>query len=46
MQNLMKFFTNTYELDSSISFEDPDPLVEKMKDEIRNLIQKKRKKCC
>ena len=43
MQNLMKFFMNSYELDSSISFEDPDPLVEKMKDEIRNIIQKKGK---
>ncbi len=43
MKNLMKFFLNTYELDSSISYDDPDPLVEKMKNEIRTLIEKKGK---
>ncbi len=43
MKNLMKFFLNSYELDSSISYDDPDPLVEKMKDEICSLIEKKGK---
>ena len=43
MENLMNFFLNSYELDTTIPYEDPDPVVEKMKDEIRGLIEKKGK---
>ena len=39
MENLMKFFSNDYELDSSISMDEPDPLVQKMENEIRKLIE-------
>ena len=35
----MKFFSNDYELDSSISMDEPDPLVQKMENEIRKLIE-------
>ena len=43
MENLMNFFLNSYELDTTIPYEDPDPVVEKMKVEIRDLIEKKGK---
>ena len=43
MKNLMTFFLNSYELDTSIPYEDSDPVVEKMKDEIRSLIEAKGK---
>ena len=39
MENLMKFFSNDYELDSSISLDEPDPLVQKMENEIKELIE-------
>ena len=35
----MKFFSNDYELDSSISMDEPDPLVQKMENEIKKLLE-------
>jgi len=35
----MKFFSNDYELDSSIFMDEPDPLVQKMENEIKELIE-------
>jgi len=37
----MKFFNNSYELDSSISMEEEDPLVGIMENEIKSLLQNK-----
>tara|TARA_B100000902_G_C26818333_1_gene672651 strand:+ start:214 stop:561 length:348 start_codon:yes stop_codon:yes gene_type:complete len=37
MENIMKFFNNNYELDSSISMDEPDPLVQKIEKEIEQL---------
>ncbi len=33
----MKFFNNNYELDSLISMDEPDPLVQKIEKEIQQL---------
>ncbi len=40
MENLIKFFLNTYELDSSIPLDEEDPLVQKMENEIKSLLEK------
>ena len=37
----MKFFNNSYELDSSIPMEEEDPLVGIMENEIKSLLQNK-----
>ena len=42
MKNLMTFFLNSYERYIK-PYEDSDPVVEKMKDEIRSLIDQKEK---
>ena len=41
MKNIMKFFNNSYELDSSIPMEEEDPLVGIMENEIKSLLQNK-----
>ena len=38
MENLMKFFSNDYELDSSISMDETDPLVQKMENVLNSNI--------
>lgn len=39
MENLMKFFLNSYELDPSIPFDQVDPLVQKIENEIKALLK-------
>ena len=34
----MKFFNNNYELDSSISMDEPDPLVQKIENKLNNYL--------
>jgi hypothetical protein len=41
MENIMKFFNNSYELDPSIPMEEEDPLVGIMENEIKSLLQNK-----
>lgn len=38
MENIMKFFNNSYELDSSISMDEPDPLVQKIENKLNNYL--------
>lgn len=38
MENIMKFFNNSYELDPSIPMEEEDPLVGIMENEIKSLL--------
>ena len=38
MENIMKFFNNNYELDSSISMDEPDPLVQKIENKLNNYL--------
>ena len=40
MENIVKFFKETYELDSSIPMDQDDPLVISMQNEFKGLLEK------